>query len=168
MSVLDVRSDTVTQPTLAMRQAMFDAVVGDDVYGDDPTVREHLVTFLDNHDNERFLSAGKAAQDTTKLRVALDWILTSLEIPCLYYGTEQMFDGGGDPWCREDMWDGLWDYGPSDGDNFNMTQPLYRRVARLNNLRRLYPALARGTQTKLQDESGPGSMSTRGSWRVRK
>ncbi|MCQ4144076.1 low-specificity L-threonine aldolase [Vogesella sp. AC12] len=40
MSVLDVRSDTVTQPTLAMRQAMFDAVVGDDVYGDDPTVRE--------------------------------------------------------------------------------------------------------------------------------
>ncbi|GHD75262.1 low-specificity L-threonine aldolase [Vogesella fluminis] len=40
MPVLDVRSDTVTQPTLAMRQAMFDAVVGDDVYGDDPTVRE--------------------------------------------------------------------------------------------------------------------------------
>ncbi|GGX86735.1 low-specificity L-threonine aldolase [Vogesella alkaliphila] len=40
MSVLDVRSDTVTQPTLAMRQAMFDSVVGDDVYGDDPTVRE--------------------------------------------------------------------------------------------------------------------------------
>ncbi|MEQ6291101.1 low-specificity L-threonine aldolase [Vogesella sp. GCM10023246] len=40
MHSIDVRSDTVTQPTQAMRQAMFDAVVGDDVYGDDPTVRE--------------------------------------------------------------------------------------------------------------------------------
>lgn len=37
-SWIDLRSDTVTQPTLEMRQAMFDAEVGDDVYGDDPTV----------------------------------------------------------------------------------------------------------------------------------
>ncbi|MBT5218941.1 MAG: low-specificity L-threonine aldolase [Woeseia sp.] len=35
---MDLRSDTVTRPTPAMRQAMADAVVGDDVYGDDPTV----------------------------------------------------------------------------------------------------------------------------------
>lgn len=35
---IDLRSDTVTKPTLAMRQAMFDAEVGDDVYGEDPTV----------------------------------------------------------------------------------------------------------------------------------
>lgn len=35
---IDLRSDTVTQPTMAMRQAMKDAIVGDDVYGDDPTV----------------------------------------------------------------------------------------------------------------------------------
>ncbi|TIC86128.1 low-specificity L-threonine aldolase [Crenobacter intestini] len=40
MQWLDVRSDTVTQPTPAMREAMFAAVVGDDVYGDDPTVAE--------------------------------------------------------------------------------------------------------------------------------
>ena len=38
--VVDLRSDTVTTPSRAMRQAMFDARVGDDVYGDDPTVRE--------------------------------------------------------------------------------------------------------------------------------
>ncbi|BCL74634.1 threonine aldolase [Jeongeupia sp. HS-3] len=38
MQWIDVRSDTVTQPTPAMRAAMADAVVGDDVYGDDPTV----------------------------------------------------------------------------------------------------------------------------------
>jgi threonine aldolase len=35
---VDLRSDTVTMPTAAMRQAMADAPVGDDVYGEDPTV----------------------------------------------------------------------------------------------------------------------------------
>ncbi|MBM3115182.1 threonine aldolase family protein [Jeongeupia naejangsanensis] len=38
MEWIDVRSDTVTQPTPAMRAAMAEAVVGDDVYGDDPAV----------------------------------------------------------------------------------------------------------------------------------
>ncbi|MCB9885070.1 MAG: aminotransferase class I/II-fold pyridoxal phosphate-dependent enzyme [Planctomycetes bacterium] len=36
----DFRSDTMTAPTAAMRQAMAEAVVGDDVWGEDPTVRE--------------------------------------------------------------------------------------------------------------------------------
>ena len=35
---IDLRSDTVTQPTVAMREAIANAPVGDDVYGDDPTV----------------------------------------------------------------------------------------------------------------------------------
>ena len=35
---IDLRSDTVTQPTPAMRRAMAKAVVGDDVFGEDPTV----------------------------------------------------------------------------------------------------------------------------------
>jgi threonine aldolase len=38
MSPIDLRSDTVTLPTPAMRAAMADAEVGDDVYGEDPTV----------------------------------------------------------------------------------------------------------------------------------
>jgi threonine aldolase len=38
MSPIDLRSDTVTKPTPAMRRAMADAEVGDDVFGDDPTV----------------------------------------------------------------------------------------------------------------------------------
>ncbi|WP_413283715.1 low-specificity L-threonine aldolase [Vibrio sp. MA40-2] len=37
---MDYRSDTVTQPTAAMRNAMANAPVGDDVYGDDPSVNE--------------------------------------------------------------------------------------------------------------------------------
>ena len=36
--MIDLRSDTVTQPSPAMREAMAQAVVGDDVYGEDPTV----------------------------------------------------------------------------------------------------------------------------------
>ena len=38
--LIDMRSDTVTQPTEGMRAAMLAAPVGDDVYGDDPTVNE--------------------------------------------------------------------------------------------------------------------------------
>ena len=38
--ILDLRSDTVTHPTPAMRTAMANAIVGDDCYGDDPTVIE--------------------------------------------------------------------------------------------------------------------------------
>ncbi|MDQ2754084.1 MAG: beta-eliminating lyase-related protein, partial [Actinomycetota bacterium] len=37
-AAVDLRSDTVTRPTLAMREAMAGAEVGDDQYGEDPTV----------------------------------------------------------------------------------------------------------------------------------
>jgi threonine aldolase len=40
MKVIDLRSDTVTHPTPEMRQAMFEAEVGDDVYREDPTVNQ--------------------------------------------------------------------------------------------------------------------------------
>lgn len=38
MRYIDLRSDTVTQPTEEMRKAMYEAELGDDVYGDDPTI----------------------------------------------------------------------------------------------------------------------------------
>ncbi len=47
--LIDLRSDTVTKPTARMRSAMADAVVGDDVYGEDPTV-----TRLEEAAAERF------------------------------------------------------------------------------------------------------------------
>jgi threonine aldolase len=40
MRIIDLRSDTVTQPTPEMRQAMATAIVGDDVYQEDPTVNQ--------------------------------------------------------------------------------------------------------------------------------
>ena len=45
----DFRSDTVTQPTPAMREAMFKAPLGDDVFGDDPSVnalQDHAAQLL--------------------------------------------------------------------------------------------------------------------------
>ncbi len=38
MKIIDLRSDTVTRPSSGMKQAMFEAELGDDVFGDDPTV----------------------------------------------------------------------------------------------------------------------------------
>ncbi|MDI6767230.1 MAG: low-specificity L-threonine aldolase [Bacteroidota bacterium] len=40
MQFIDLRSDTVTKPSTAMREAMLNAEVGDDVYGEDPTVNK--------------------------------------------------------------------------------------------------------------------------------
>ncbi|KNZ41502.1 low-specificity L-threonine aldolase [Acetobacterium bakii] len=57
---IDLRSDTVTQPTEAMRQAMAHAVVGDDVYGDDPTVNqlEKLTSELFGKEAALFVPSG--------------------------------------------------------------------------------------------------------------
>nr|WP_288354885.1 low-specificity L-threonine aldolase [uncultured Pseudomonas sp.] len=49
MPIIDLRSDTVTQPTAGMREAMLAAELGDDVYGEDPTVNrleQHLARDL--------------------------------------------------------------------------------------------------------------------------
>ena len=121
----------------------------------DPAAQNQLVTFLDNHDQRRFLSVKGATMD--RLKVALTFLYTTRGIPCLYYGTEQAFNGSKDPWDREDMFAGQFEWGPSRGDNFNVTHPLFQWVAKLNNLRRLYPALETGAQSNLwSDTNGPG------------
>ncbi|MDH0287738.1 low-specificity L-threonine aldolase [Pseudomonas sp. GD04087] len=47
MSIIDLRSDTVTLPTAGMREAMARAELGDDVYGEDPTVNRLEVTLAE-------------------------------------------------------------------------------------------------------------------------
>jgi threonine aldolase len=61
--VIDLRSDTVTRPTQAMRAAMAAAEVGDDVYGEDPTVRalEEQVAGLLGKDAALFTPTGSMA-----------------------------------------------------------------------------------------------------------
>ncbi len=63
MPVVDLRSDTVTRPTRAMRQAMADAEVGDDVYGEDPTVRalEEQVAAIIGTEAALFVPSGTMA-----------------------------------------------------------------------------------------------------------
>lgn len=58
--MIDLRSDTVTRPTEAMRRAMAAAEVGDDVYGDDPTVNrlEEEAARLVGHEAALFVPSG--------------------------------------------------------------------------------------------------------------
>ena len=60
---VDLRSDTVTRPTPAMREAMAQAEVGDDVYGEDPTVNalEAEVAALFGHEAALFTPSGSMA-----------------------------------------------------------------------------------------------------------
>ena len=63
MGVIDLRSDTVTKPTDEMRQAMYKAEVGDDVYRDDPTVNrlEELVASEMGKEAALFVASGTMA-----------------------------------------------------------------------------------------------------------
>jgi len=60
MKTIDLRSDTVTKPTEAMRRAMAAAEVGDDVYGEDPTVNrlQELAAGLSGKQAALFVSSG--------------------------------------------------------------------------------------------------------------
>lgn len=58
--MIDLRSDTVTRPTAAMRRAMAEAEVGDDVYGEDPTVNrlEHRAAEIAGKEAALFVPSG--------------------------------------------------------------------------------------------------------------
>ncbi len=61
--MIDLRSDTVTRPTAGMRRAMAEAEVGDDVYGEDPTVGalEERVAGMFGHEAALFTPTGSMA-----------------------------------------------------------------------------------------------------------
>ena len=61
--LIDLRSDTVTHPTPAMRAAMAAAEVGDDVYGDDPTVNrlQEMAAAMTGHADALFMASGTMA-----------------------------------------------------------------------------------------------------------
>ena len=60
LRLVDLRSDTVTMPTAAMREAMYRAEVGDDVYGEDPTVNrlEELGARMTGKEASLFVASG--------------------------------------------------------------------------------------------------------------
>jgi threonine aldolase len=60
MKIIDLRSNTVTQPTAEMRKAMFEAEVGDDVYGEDPTINrlESMAAEITGKESALFTTSG--------------------------------------------------------------------------------------------------------------
>lgn len=65
-----------------------------------------MINFVDNHDIPRFLYDNPSID---ALHNALLYIMTIDGIPCIYYGTEQQFDGGNDPFNREPLWESGYD-----------------------------------------------------------
>ena len=118
---------------------------------------EVLVNFMDNHDVARFLYE---FNDLDALKNALFYLLTMDGIPCIYYGTEQAYNGGNDPANREDMWrapfndyfilyDERGEEVPRDERDarfvpFNRAHPIYQHIKRLTGLRQDFKALRRG------------------------
>lgn len=95
-----------------------------------------LGTFLDNHDNPRWLSQ---KNDQTLLKNALAYVILSRGIPILYYGTEQGYSGGNDPANREDLW----------RSSFNTNADLYQAIKKLTAARKASGGLAGNDHTHL-------------------
>lgn len=97
------------------------------------------INFVDNHDVNRFIFNLRDTDLSHETKVellhnVLLFINTVQGIPCLYYGTEQAFEGGNDPANRERLWD-------TGYDTQNATFQWTKRVIAL---RKAYPALRRG------------------------
>ena len=102
--------------------------------------RDMLVNFLDNHDVSRFLFDGQLES----LHAALSYLVTTVGIPGIYYGTEQRFSGGNDPANREVMWRGN---PKAKLAPFDTTNTTFKHLKKLLALRRQHSALRRGDFT---------------------
>ncbi|AZG74100.1 low-specificity L-threonine aldolase [Shewanella livingstonensis] len=91
--MIDFRSDTVTQPTEAMRLAMSRAEVGDDVYGDDPTVNslQDMAAEMFGFDGALFVSSGTQAN----LLALMSHCERGDEYLCGQQAHNYKFEGGG-------------------------------------------------------------------------
>ena len=125
--------------------------------------RDKVVTLYDDHDQVRKGNAkARFCADARGRRLALNALAlnaTTLGIPCVYYGSEQGFDGAGDNdrYLREAMFGG--DFGPfrSRGRHcFDEDAVLYRELAKILALRRERIELRRGRQY-LREISGNGT-----------
>jgi threonine aldolase len=89
MQNVDLRSDTVTRPTAAMREAMARAEVGDDVYGEDPTVNrlQEKVAALLGKEAALFVPSGTMANQIalSVLTRPGDEVIVSRGAHCMYY-----------------------------------------------------------------------------------
>jgi alpha-amylase len=117
---------------LARKATKYATVANDDGIG--VPARDAMVNFMDNHDVTRFLFDKPS---TAALQNALAFLFTEDGIPCIYYGTEQEFNGGNDPTNRERLWDTGF---RTDGGTFKWIQKMIK-------IRMAYSPLRRGTMT---------------------
>lgn len=124
--------------------------------------RDRVVTILDDHDQVRNPShkARFAATNPPSglALAALALNATTLGIPCIYYGSEQMFDGSGDSdrYLRECMFGGAFGaFRSRERHFFREDIWLFRELAKIFQVRREHLALRRGRQY-LREISGNG------------
>lgn len=131
---------------------------------------QHVVTLFDDHDqvrkgNNKARFCGDKANDGYRhLKAVLGLNLTSMGIPCLYYGSEQGFDGAGDNdrYLRECMFGGCFGSLKSSGRHFfDESHEIYRFIADVIALRGQHLALRRGRQY-LREISASGKPGTFG------
>lgn len=79
-SIVDLRSDTVTRPTPAMRRAMAEAEVGDDVYGEDPTVNRLQARAAEIFEREAALFVPSGSMGN--LIAIMTWTRPGMEVIC--------------------------------------------------------------------------------------
>jgi len=80
MTIVDLRSDTVTRPTPAMRRAMAEAEVGDDVYGEDPTVNRLQARTAEIFEREAALFVPTGSMGN--LLAIRTWTRPGMEVVC--------------------------------------------------------------------------------------
>ena len=124
--------------------------------------KNKIVTLFDDHDQVRKgqYKARFCADDVGKklLLNALALNATTLGIPCIYYGTEQGFDGAGDNdrYIRESMFGGTFGaFRSCDRHFFDEDTPVYRELAKILAIRQEKMVLRRGRQY-LREISGDG------------
>ena len=93
MQLLDLRSDTLTQPTAGMKDAMFAAPLGDDVFGEDPTVNalETKIAALFGMETGLFCPSGTM---TNQIAIRLH-TGPQKEVICHQYSHIYLYEGGG-------------------------------------------------------------------------
>lgn len=91
--LIDLRSDTVTRPTAGMKEAMFAAPVGDDVFGEDPTVNalEEKIARLFGMEAGMFCPSGTM---TNQIAIRLHTRIQT-EVICHQYSHIYLYEGGG-------------------------------------------------------------------------
>ena len=130
------------------------------MYADHGEAGQYFVTFVDNHDQmarpyRRFMNNNAITKQAV---MAIGYLLTSQGVPCIYYGTEQGFDGAGsdDSFVRECMFGGTWGAFKSSGSHFfNKQHEIYQGIAAISAIRRQRPVLRYGRQY-FREISGDG------------